>query len=88
MYLYCQNTECGVYLGSLGGLSCGVCGWYHNEPTQEQDITTTQEDVLNACITYVVHSEADFSGMPDALCEYFKCRVDALKHKKEIFDDQ
>lgn len=26
-YLYCQNHECGVYLGSLGGDDCHICGW-------------------------------------------------------------
>lgn len=26
-YLYCQNTSCGVYLGSLGGNACWICGW-------------------------------------------------------------
>ena len=26
-YLYCQNTSCGVYLGSLGGNDCRICGW-------------------------------------------------------------
>jgi len=26
-YLYCQNTECGAYLGSLGGEACHLCGW-------------------------------------------------------------
>jgi hypothetical protein len=26
-YLYCQNEDCGVYLGSLGGRHCQLCGW-------------------------------------------------------------
>ena len=26
-FLYCQNTSCGAYLGSLGGNSCPLCGW-------------------------------------------------------------
>lgn len=26
-YLYCKNSDCGVYLGSLGGSSCLLCGW-------------------------------------------------------------
>lgn len=26
-YLYCQNTSCGVYLGSLGSDDCHICGW-------------------------------------------------------------
>lgn len=33
-YLYCQNTDCGEYLGSLGGESCPHCGW--TEPAIEQ----------------------------------------------------
>jgi len=32
-------------------------------------------DVLNACITYVVHGDADFSGMDLALVAYFKQKV-------------
>lgn len=35
-YLYCQNPECGEYLGSLGGESCGLCGWV-SPPENEQD---------------------------------------------------
>lgn len=30
-FLYCQNTSCGVYLGSLGGSSCEICGWQAGE---------------------------------------------------------
>lgn len=26
-YLYCQNPDCGNYLGSLGGNYCSICGW-------------------------------------------------------------
>lgn len=26
-YLYCGNTECNQYLGSLGGDTCNICGW-------------------------------------------------------------
>lgn len=26
-YLYCQNPDCGVYLGSLGANLCSLCGW-------------------------------------------------------------
>ena len=32
MYLYCQNTDCGAYLGSLGGDACQHCGWTNPEP--------------------------------------------------------
>ncbi len=39
----------------------------------------TDEDALNACITYVVHGDADFSGMPEGLCQYFKSKVAALR---------
>ena len=35
MYLYCQNTECGVYLGSLGGSYCHICGWSCEESDDE-----------------------------------------------------
>ncbi len=27
LYLYCQNPDCGSYLGSLGGNNCQNCGW-------------------------------------------------------------
>ena len=30
-YLYCQNTSCREYLGSLGGDSCHHCGWVSGE---------------------------------------------------------
>lgn len=36
MSLYCQNPECGVYLGSMGGDSCSLCGW--SEPVDVEDI--------------------------------------------------
>ncbi|GEM_PF-2704171 len=41
-YLYCQNTSCNVYLGSLGGDSCHHCGWASGEepecmPASEPD---------------------------------------------------
>lgn len=26
-YLYCQNTDCGIYLGASGADSCAICGW-------------------------------------------------------------
>lgn len=36
-YLYCQNHTCGVYLGSLGGNSCAICGWQSGRDMQEDD---------------------------------------------------
>lgn len=35
-YLYCQNPECGVYLGSLGGDQCGICYWGNPEQSGEE----------------------------------------------------
>lgn len=35
-HLYCQNTECGVYLGSLGGDSCHLCGWRAGETESDE----------------------------------------------------
>lgn len=42
MYLYCQNTDCGTYLGSLGGDECNVCGWTNPEPAPDADAEQTQ----------------------------------------------
>lgn len=36
-YIYCQNPDCGEYLGSLGGESCGLCGWL-SPPEDERDV--------------------------------------------------
>ena len=36
MSLYCQNSECGEYLGSLGGDSCPYCGW--TEPVNTEAV--------------------------------------------------
>lgn len=33
MALYCQNHECGEYLGSLGADSCSSCGWSEPQDT-------------------------------------------------------
>ena len=35
-YLYCQNTSCGVYLGSLGGNGCWICGWSSGRDMDEE----------------------------------------------------
>ena len=37
MYLYCQNNECGVYLGSLGGNSCNCCDWVNPDDDSEDE---------------------------------------------------
>ena len=34
-YLYCQNTECNTYLGSLGGTECSACGWKAQADTSD-----------------------------------------------------
>lgn len=45
MYLYCQNTHCGVYLGSLGGNSCYICGWSAGKgPECDHDFEAKAED--------------------------------------------
>ena len=36
-YLYCQNQNCGEYLGSLGGDSCRLCGWCSGRSEEEAD---------------------------------------------------
>ena len=38
-FLYCQNTTCNAYLGSLGGDSCPICGWQagHNMNDEEEE---------------------------------------------------
>lgn len=45
-YLYCQNPDCGVYLGSLGGDDCHICGWknYREEDEGGQHGTDTRAD--------------------------------------------
>lgn len=43
MYLYCQNTDCGTYLGSLGGNECNVCGWTNPEPAPDADADADDE---------------------------------------------
>lgn len=37
MSLYCGNPECGVYLGSLGAESCGLCSWEDTSDEQKED---------------------------------------------------
>lgn len=41
-HLYCQNTDCGEYLGSLGGESCPHCGW--TEPVSEAQQPAPMKD--------------------------------------------
>lgn len=47
----------------------GWCGEVAPQPVDEA--------VLNACITYLVHGSADFSGMHPGLAESFRERADA-----------
>lgn len=35
-YIYCQNTECGNYLGSLGASSCNVCNWIDDSEASKE----------------------------------------------------
>ncbi len=48
MYLYCQNTDCGVYLGSLGGDHCNICGWVNPEPEDALDCSGEDEQRAQA----------------------------------------
>lgn len=46
-FLYCQNNECGVYLGSLGENSCWICGWAKEPdhgPAEEAEIKDCAND--------------------------------------------
>ena len=46
--------------------------------------TKTAEAVLNACISYVIHGDADFEGMHEGLVSYFKKNVKSrLKSPKK-----
>ncbi len=36
-YLYCQNEQCGCYLGSLGGNFCPICDWSRELDDNEID---------------------------------------------------
>jgi len=35
-------------------------------------VNKTKEDTLNACITFAIHGDADFFGLPEGLVNYFK----------------
>lgn len=43
MFLYCQNTACAEYLGSLGGNSCPICGWNAGRQDDEDKEASTDE---------------------------------------------
>ena len=43
-YLYCQNTSCGVYLGSLGGNDCWICGWSAGRYMGEDEEPETDDE--------------------------------------------
>lgn len=36
-YLYCQNSYCGVYLGSLGANCCDLCGWHAGREAEDEE---------------------------------------------------
>lgn len=38
-----------------------------------------EDSAMHACITYVIHGDADFEGLNPALVKYFKEKVDALR---------
>ena len=40
---------------------------------------TPCEATLHACITYLLHGKADFSGLPEGLVNTFKFRTEALQ---------
>ena len=42
-YLYCQNTSCGAYLGSLGEDKCNICGWCAGRYMGEDEETGDDE---------------------------------------------
>lgn len=52
-YLYCQNTQCGVYLGSLGGDACEVCGWCAG--AVDEEVEEDAEEALKA--TYAANNQ-------------------------------
>lgn len=62
-YLYCQNTNCGEYLGGLGGKHCPICGWREvNENLDDyetEESMTTEEKLAYAIAT--LESLSEFS---------------------------
>jgi hypothetical protein len=61
-----------------GYFDCPECGMFFNAEGL-RDTPPTVDNALNACITYVIHGDADFSRMNSGLVKYFKEKVDALK---------
>lgn len=43
-YLYCQNTSCGAYLGSLGEDECNICGWRAGRYMDEDEEPEADDD--------------------------------------------
>ncbi len=43
MYLYCQNTSCGVYLGCSGGDECYICDWRAGRDMNESESEEEEE---------------------------------------------
>ena len=66
MYLYCQNTDCGAYLGSLGGDACQHCGWTNPEPqadTRDAESWVSESDskpLESDCEVFVRFSDGTF----------------------------
>lgn len=58
-----------------GWFDCPQCGLFFNKEGLTKP-KPTHENALNACITYVIHGSADFTGMHPGLVDYFKKAVD------------
>ncbi len=46
---------------------------------------TPCQETLNACITYLVHGTADFSGLPDGLVNTLTTKIEALQADAERY---
>ena len=76
-YLYCPNSACREYLGSLGSDSCYLCGW-HKEVLAETDddpesplgVMTADRDILKAAIKKV-HAAKGRHHSQIAMCDLF-----------------
>lgn len=83
-YLYCQNTNCGEYLGGLGGKHCPICGWLEvNENLDDyetEESMTTEEKLAYAIAT--LESLAEFAS-PDQFFTMKRIILKALKKLEE-----
>lgn len=77
-YLYCQNTECNTYLGSLGGTECSACGW-----KAQADTSDLQKNV--AALESQLAEEAEAANNWRRLALQFDGhRMQALGHLRAI----